>query len=371
MTARTRYAALAAGLIAFTGFAMTAQSARPVPFGNPLRISIQAAAGDSGNVQFRITNTSKNAIKIPNWQLPSGQLDSDLFDVYQNGQKIDYVGKMIKRAPITEADFVTLRAGETKLINADLSSVYDMTQDGQYSVRFKSYLQGAKTDKGQLLTSSAGKMALLQTAEMRTFVSAAGPTVSDLQIAINQSQEKAGRAGTKAVTNGVNYVGCSSSRVTTAGQAVNAARNYSENAKNYLNAGTTGPRYTTWFGSYTSTRYNGAKSRFTKIDTALDQTGGAITINCGCNQSYFAYVYPNQPYQIFVCNAFWSAGLTGTDSKGGTLVHEMSHFDIVGNTDDVVYGQSGAKSLAISNPTDAARNADTHEYFSENTPFQN
>jgi peptidyl-Lys metalloendopeptidase len=372
MNARSRYTALAAGLIAMTGFAMNAQSARPAPFGNPLRISIQAAAGDSGNVQFRITNTSKNAIRVPTWQLPSGELNSDLFDVYLNGDKIDYVGAMIKRAPLTDADFTTLRAGETKLVKADLSSVYDMTQDGQYSIRFKSYLQGAKTEKGQMLTSGLGQMALLQTPELRTWVSSASPTVSDLQIEMNQSQEKAGnRATTKAVSNGVNYVGCTAARTTTAGQAMNSARTYAENAKNYLNAGTTGPRYTTWFGSYTSTRYNAAKSRFQKIDTALDQSGGQITINCGCNQSYFAYVYPNQPYQIYVCKAFWSASLTGTDSKAGTLVHEMSHFDIVGNTDDVVYGQSGAKSLAISNPADAGRNADSHEYFTENTPFQN
>ena len=40
-------------------------------------------------------------------------------------------------------------------------------------------------------------------------------------------------------------------------------------------------------------------------------------------------------------------------------------------TDDWAYGQSAAKSLAISNPTRALDNADSHEYFSENTPFQN
>jgi peptidyl-Lys metalloendopeptidase len=371
MTARTRYTAIAAGLIAMTGFAMTAQSARPVPFGNPLRISIQADAGDSGNVQFRITNTSKQAIKVPAWQLPSAQLNSDLFEVYQNGKKVDYVGAMIKRAPLTETDFITLRAGETKLIKADLSSVYDMTQDGQYSVNFKSYLQGAKSEKGQLLSAANGQIALLKTPSMRTFVAAASPTISDMQNEMNLLEQKVGGAKPTAVTNGVNYTGCTASRTTTAGQAVNAARNYAQNALNYLNAGTVGARYTTWFGSYTSTRYNAAKSRFQKIDTALDQNSGQITINCGCNQNYYAYVYPNQPYQIYVCKAFWSAGLTGTDSKGGTLVHEMSHFDIVGNTDDVVYGQSGAKSLAISNPADAGRNADTHEYFSENTPFQN
>ncbi|MEO8196116.1 MAG: M35 family metallo-endopeptidase [Thermoanaerobaculia bacterium] len=29
---------------------------------------------------------------------------------------------------------------------------------------------------------------------------------------------------------------------------------------------------------------------------------------------------------------------TGTDSKAGTLVHEMSHFNVVASTDDHAYG---------------------------------
>ena len=66
-----------------------------------------------------------------------------------------------------------------------------------------------------------------------------------------------------------------------------------------------------------------------------------------------------------------SAPTTGTDSKAGTLVHEMSHFNVVASTDDWAYGQSAAKSLAISNPTKALDNADTHEYFAENNPAQN
>jgi peptidyl-Lys metalloendopeptidase len=56
-------------------------------------------------------------------------------------------------------------------------------------------------------------------------------------------------------------------------------------------------------------------------------------------------------------------------SRGGTLIHEMSHFDVVAATDDIVYGQDGARALADSNPDDAIKNADSHEYFSENTPF--
>jgi peptidyl-Lys metalloendopeptidase len=49
----------------------------------------------------------------------------------------------------------------------------------------------------------------------------------------------------------------------------------------------------------------------------------------------------------------------------------MSHFTVVAGTNDNAYGQSAAKSLAISNPTKALNNADSHEYFAENTPAQN
>jgi peptidyl-Lys metalloendopeptidase len=41
---------------------------------------------------------------------------------------------------------------------------------------------------------------------------------------------------------------------------------------------------------------------------------------------------------------------------------------VVAGTDDVVYGQTGAKNLANSNPGQAIQNADSHEYFAENTP---
>ena len=42
MTLRNRNIILAASFVALTGFAFTAQSARTLPFGNPLRISMNA-----------------------------------------------------------------------------------------------------------------------------------------------------------------------------------------------------------------------------------------------------------------------------------------------------------------------------------------
>jgi peptidyl-Lys metalloendopeptidase len=46
----------------------------------------------------------------------------------------------------------------------------------------------------------------------------------------------------------------------------------------------------------------------------------------------------------------------------------MSHFNVVAGTDDVVYGQSAARNLADTDPDAAITNADSHEYFAENTP---
>ena len=78
-------------------------------------------------------------------------------------------------------------------------------------------------------------------------------------------------------------------------------------------------------------------------------------------------MYPNEPYNIYVCKVFWPAPLSGTDSKTGTLIQEMSHFNVLAGTDDVVYGQTAARNLADTDPAAAITNADGHEYFAVNT----
>jgi peptidyl-Lys metalloendopeptidase len=341
---------------------------------NPLRIGMLAdSIGNRaflGTVDFRVTNTSRETMMIPSWQLPSGTLQQNLFQVSFNGKPVRYTGPMIKRAAPTEADYITLRPGESRLVTVDLSTAYDLSRSGEYTVKFRSFLQGARSDNGKLVAARNGGLAKAESATLRLWVDASNPA-SQLKSGGGRVvvQGKPGGAGT--VVNGVTFVGCSSTQISGAGQAVVDARTYSENAKGYLAGNTVGPRYTTWFGAYTSTRWNTAKSHFTSIDSAMDQSGGQVKINCGCNQNYYAYVYPTKAYEIFVCKAFWTAPATGTDSKAGTLIHEMSHFNVTAGTDDVVYGQSGAKSLALSNPDQALNNADSHEYFAENKPAQN
>lgn len=346
-----------------------AGAAQPSAKFNPLRVSLTAATADSGGflgaVEVVVTNTGNRTVRVPKWELPSELLEAKLFQVSRDGVPVQYEGPMIKRGLPGAEDFAILRAGESYRAVVDLTAAYDMTQSGRYVVTLVSPLQHASVSGGEMLKDTRGLPMLLQTAPLNLWVDGKD------QLGAVQQAKPPKPDGSGVVVNGVTYKGCTTSRIDTAGQAVAAARNYSENGKGYLNSGATGPRYTTWFGAYTAARYSTAQQHFAAIDTALDQSGGQIAINCGCNQNYYAYVYPNRPYEIFVCRAFWSAPLVGTDSKAGTLIHETSHFNVVAGTDDIVYGQAGAKNLALSDPNGALNNADNHEYFAENTPSQN
>jgi peptidyl-Lys metalloendopeptidase len=372
MSHSVRTVCLVAGLVAASGVAFAARPAAMGTMPNPLRIGMVADSVGSrafmGTVSFKVTNTSRQTMMVPHWQLPTGTLDTNLFQVFKDGKPVAYTGPMIKRAAPTAADYIVLRPGESRLVTVDLSRAYDMSTSGQYTVQFRTFLQGARSQSGKRVAAANGGLAKLQSAPLRLWVDAENP-LQKLRNGAVAAQGKPGSGGT--VVNGVTFVGCSSTQITGAGNAVVSARGYTENAKGYLAAGKVGTRYTTWFGAYTSSRWTTASQHFVSIDAAMDQSGGQVKINCGCNQNYYAYVYPTKPYEIFVCKAFWTAPNTGTDSRAGTLVHEMSHFNVTAGTDDVVYGQSGAKSLAISNPDQALNNADSHEYFAENNPAGN
>jgi len=91
----------------------------------------------------------------------------------------------------------------------------------------------------------------------------------------------------------------------------------------------------------------------------------------------FAYVYPtDKKHKIYLGKLYDTAPDTGENSKAGTIIHEVSHFNNVVGTDDVVhpscpgksnkcYGTKNAENLALKSSTDAKKNADNFEYFME------
>jgi peptidyl-Lys metalloendopeptidase len=339
---------------------------------NPLRVGLYHV-GDS-KVEVVLTNTSRKTLRIPHWQLPDAAQVSNVFQVNLDGQAIRYDGAMVKRGVPTAEDFAIIRPGRTHRTVVDLSTIYDMTVDGHYTVAYNAPLQFASLSGSERLKQANGApmMAKSVPIQMRAAAPASPAGGRPRPPGYRSIRSNPNTAFGLNVT----YVGCTAERQELLGNAVVGARQYSENSRGYLNSSATGPRYTSWFGAYTASRYGTVQQHFVDIDNAMDINDGRLTLNCNCTAvsnpaSTYAYVFPSQHYQIYLCGAFWNAPMFGTDSKAGTVIHEMSHFNVVAGTDDHAYGQSAAGNLANTNPTLAVDNADNHEYFAENTPFQN
>jgi Lysine-specific metallo-endopeptidase len=99
---------------------------------------------------------------------------------------------------------------------------------------------------------------------------------------------------------------------------------------------------------------------YTKVIPSVD---GAIVIDTA--GSLFAYVYFNDLAKMYLGLAFFNAPATGYNSKLGTVIHELTHFWLTGNTNDIKYGKADCLQLARTNPTSALKNADNYEYFVE------
>jgi peptidyl-Lys metalloendopeptidase len=309
------------------------------------------AGNESVTVNVTISNQSKGALRLLKWYTPFEDVEEPLFEVTRDGVPVEYVGKHYKRPEPTDKDFIILKSGESFTRTINLGDYYDLSASGTYVVSYNV----EKVNAYQNARNTLAQVENLKSNNVSLFVEGRAVKVPETEIP-------------SAVSGASSYTKCTTAQQTDVAAARNNAATYATDALNYLISGSTGARYVTWFGAYTSTRYNTAKSHFTNIKSAMDTA--SVNFDCGCKKQYYAYVYANQPYNIYLCRIFWQAPATGTDSKAGTLIHEMSHFTVVAGTDDWVYGQSGAKNLAISDPNKAVDNADSHEYFAENTPFQ-
>ncbi|MES2901339.1 MAG: M35 family metallo-endopeptidase [Pseudomonadota bacterium] len=318
----------------------------------------KSVLGKNDNVTMKvtITNTSAQPQLVLKWHTPFAEIEESLFEITRDGVKVEYQGAHYKRQAPTASDYYLLKPGASHTMRIELSDMYDMSITGEYSISYN-----AKSLN--LFGVNEKTVGELKSQAVSVWIDGAKPrgSISD-PVAMAAPSNPSPAAGT------LSFNKCTITQQQTVTQAMSAAATMANGADAYM-AGSLGARYTKWFGATDTTRAGIVRANFAKIKDAFATK--PVTVDCGCKKTYYAYVYPNQPYTIYVCKAFWSAPLTGTDSKGGTLVHEMSHFTAVAGTDDWVYGQSGAASLAISDPAKAINNADSHEYFSENTPNLN
>ncbi len=295
-------------------------------------------------VGVSVTNLTRHPIHLLRWQLPGDEVEAALFRITRDGQPVAYTGPLLKRATPSAADRTRLEAGATLNYEVELTQAYDLARNGRYAVEYLG--RGGHGQAAPVLESDT------------------------LYLWLEGRSEKAAAAPPQPAAASISYTGnCSTSQRGALNTAVGDATAYAGSAASYLNSlSGTSQRYTTWFGTYSNSGRLTAFDHFQKTHSAFSTQ--ALVLDCKCKKpSVYAYVYALEPYKIYLCGAFWNAPATGTDSKAGTLVHEMTHFNVVASTNDYAYGQTNAKALALSNPAQALDNADNHEYFAENTPF--
>ena len=296
-------------------------------------------------VTVSYTNVTQNDIRFLKWGTGlDGRVGPNVLDLTFNGASLVYSGFMLKRQPPTESDFVTLSANKTVSAKVNLDLSYEINLQGQYLIEPKDRIP--------------------QTAQLKS--SANTFTLSSDRPVFRLKRPAA-------------FTECTASQQSQLDSALGAAESISRVARDAISETQvvlrpTAARYKEWFGAYEVNRWDRVQSNFNNIyNAAANKTVG---FDCSCDDTgiddpnnTFAYVNPNDPYNMNICGAFWRAPLVGTDSRAGTIVHELSHFYVVADTDDIEYGQGPARSLADNNPASAIKNADSHEYFAENTPF--
>ncbi|KAJ6533465.1 peptidyl-Lys metalloendopeptidase [Mycena sp. CBHHK59/15] len=310
-------------------------------------LQVTATLVNTGDVELKLLNDPRTVLHT---------FETDTFTITDStGASPAFTGAFVKYVPErvlaqgAESSFTVLAPGASVEITHDLSKAYNFTSSGSgtYDISASNKLQYVDPATNKLATIYA------DAADAHT-TSVSG------ELAIARRSQFAKR---------IAYQSCSSSEKTQLVNAAAAAQSYVDAAKAYLTSTTTSStRWVTWFGTFTTAHHTTVLSHYTKMsaDAYAD-----YTYDCSCTDSdTYAYVFADEFGTIYLCGVFWEVATTGTDSQGGTLVHESSHFLVTGSTQDYAYGQTAAKALAKSNTAEAIENADSHEYFAENNPAQ-
>jgi peptidyl-Lys metalloendopeptidase len=143
------------------------------------------------------------------------------------------------------------------------------------------------------------------------------------------------------------------------------------------------PEYARWFGKYDPAKAEVVRANLKAVFTAI--RSGQLDVICtnvgidACDLDTFAFVYDDVAYQIYLCPSFFrmptmaslDPGSLASDdgTREGTIIHEISHFQIVARTDDNCYARSECEVMARRDPQAAIENADSYQYFSEDITY--
>ncbi len=140
--------------------------------------------------------------------------------------------------------------------------------------------------------------------------------------------------------------------------------------------------YGRWFGTFADKYAEDVRGNLKRIHKVFARED--LTFICGADRSVdcdgvYAYVYSTEPFRVTLCPDFFEMpSIVGGSSDDpayengtmeGTLIHEISHFDAVGATEDHCYSRTDCSAMAEGSPQEAVENADSYQYFAEDIVF--
>jgi peptidyl-Lys metalloendopeptidase len=214
---------------------------------SPARQSLTRS--DDVVVTVTIRNTSNTTRYLLKWQTPFAGVQAPLFDVTRDGLPVSYLGIQARRPPATAADFVALAPGAARRSRVELSALYRMDITGAYSVRYRA-------DRLQVFARPDAS---------RPQGAAVTPLVA--AVWIDGLMPRGMPETAYAPVGALAFSHCSNAQQT--GITATVARD---------------------------------------VEAIRDAfSPRPLTVDCACTRPWVSYAYPDQPYTIHVCKAFWNA----------------------------------------------------------------
>lgn len=340
-----------------------------------LAVSITPA---ENGVEFVLTNTSDSPLRLLRWETPlESELTQDMFVITESdganpsvyAKRATFSGRLFKRPNPLPSDFIDIEAGQSVSAVVNLADHYQLDVEGSHQVRFNGVLRIQGQEE-----ALAQSLALLRS---RSVLAGHQHHFYDGLDAIPVSTAPIGVELTPVpevlYARAAGYSGCTATQQQELLGDFDASETITREARQALeglpvNERAGSPRYLHWFGTYSAERYASVLDTYVKAEALMDAE--EVEFVCDCQEPYFAFIRRTEPYKVNLCTYYWSAARLGTDSRAGTILHEVSHFNEIGGTSDFAYGAADVSALARNNPNNAVANADSIEYFAENTPFR-
>jgi len=361
-------------------FLLSATAASAVP---QLSLKVLGSNSVHGVQNFRVTallkNTGDEPLRILNDPRgPLSTVPTKTFEIVDtNGQSPHFTGVKIKYSKKgavkngNDNSWTDLAPGQSVKVEHNLAEAYNFnaTGHGNYDIAARSkfhYVNLTTNEIFPIMARAAAPHKIQVTGQLtvpRSFSRFRRRDDDDDGDGDDDGDDDSSSGGS---SNG--FIGCSAQQQSQVTEATVAAKEYATASYAYLKNNTQSTeRYTTWWGEFSDKNHETVTEQYRKLS---ENDFAAMTYDCKtCDEKdSFAYVYPEEFGTVYLCPSFWKAPLRGTDSRGGTLVHETSHFNKIASTEDVAYGQEDSKKLAKQSAKEAINNADSHEYFSENIP---